>query len=606
MKKISQFNQYLLERFPSIWNTKILWVLLLTCIVHILFFIIGYFAHSSPRSLQNYLAVDDYFSSGVIIVHIIFSVIILVMWLTMMFKNNAFKNFYPLSRGQLFGQFIQYFIIIFASTSFYFSYKAGDVIGTTQRYPDKEMTKNIDVINRTMAFLPTNIFDYTLSNRLYPTAFYDLYLETNQSKINFDKKYYEAFGRYYQYSTSYKKTSIKIDRDGNLIIPEPERSNNTKILDTYNDKGGYTVVFQKEVVDVSDKIITSKPSFYNYSNIFYNYANKYDRYNESPIENSNDEVLKKEKAKINKVTTELLNRKDRKAFENLFSDFFAISKKYKIETNLNVATLTEMSYKPNNYEVNQYITTFYVKPGQDYDPPYQDAATEIDVYDIDQTKNARPSSEEAFDNINTKQLDAFFKKNLTNKYYSSDELKKLLTNIHDIKSEPFFVNYIHVFLWIAFFLSTIVFSFRVAGLRTLLFSIVSTGVIILVISFFGLIINFGGFGDSKFIILYLFFITGLIILLLSMRKTMTSRMKFVTSICMVISINFFVPWVLLFLSIINQHQVNSCYGEKSNALCEGILDILGASYTSLLLFIIGLGFLLFYSNVIRNWKALPE
>lgn len=125
MQKIYKFNQYVLEKYPTVWNTKIIWMLLASIVVHILFFIIGYLSHVNPVSLQKFEVKDDYFRDGMIFIHLIISILMMVGWLIMMFKNNAFKNFYPSSKSKLFLQFVQYFIIIFSCTTFYFSYMTG-------------------------------------------------------------------------------------------------------------------------------------------------------------------------------------------------------------------------------------------------------------------------------------------------------------------------------------------------------------------------------------------------------------------------------------------------------------------------------------------------
>ncbi|MBD8081453.1 hypothetical protein [Chryseobacterium caseinilyticum] len=161
MQKINQFNQYLLEKYPTIWNTKIVWMLSAGIIVHILFFIIGYVSHINPKSLQTSNVTDDYFRDGIILIHLIISILMIVGWLIMMLKNNAFKNFYPNSKGKLFSQFFQYFVIIFVCTTFYFPYMIGFRMYINNKYPDAEMKKNIETINLGKAFLSQDLELYT-------------------------------------------------------------------------------------------------------------------------------------------------------------------------------------------------------------------------------------------------------------------------------------------------------------------------------------------------------------------------------------------------------------------------------------------------------------
>src|SRR5690606_28538552 len=120
MNFISKINKYLIERFPTIWNTKIVWILLICLPIHGLFFLVG---ANIELPYYSYGFETKYFSSGWSFVGSIISMLILVGWLVSMLKNNAFKSFYPISNIQLFGQFLSYFIIIFCATSFYLSCK---------------------------------------------------------------------------------------------------------------------------------------------------------------------------------------------------------------------------------------------------------------------------------------------------------------------------------------------------------------------------------------------------------------------------------------------------------------------------------------------------
>ena len=58
----TKIDQYLLENYPTIWNTKIVWMLLVNVIIHILFFFIGFFSHANPESLQTTNVISDYFT----------------------------------------------------------------------------------------------------------------------------------------------------------------------------------------------------------------------------------------------------------------------------------------------------------------------------------------------------------------------------------------------------------------------------------------------------------------------------------------------------------------------------------------------------------------
>ena len=54
MKKfIYKTNQYLLERYPTIWNTKLVWMLSIALVLHLIFFVFGLFTLVNPKMLQD-------------------------------------------------------------------------------------------------------------------------------------------------------------------------------------------------------------------------------------------------------------------------------------------------------------------------------------------------------------------------------------------------------------------------------------------------------------------------------------------------------------------------------------------------------------------------
>src|SRR5690606_3380798 len=107
MNFINKINNYLIQRYPTVWNTRIVWMLLISLLVHCLFFFIGSVSQTESSAYNDYYNSEiRYFKSGWSFTGAIISMLMLVGWLVVMFKNNAFKNFYPISNIQLFGQFL--------------------------------------------------------------------------------------------------------------------------------------------------------------------------------------------------------------------------------------------------------------------------------------------------------------------------------------------------------------------------------------------------------------------------------------------------------------------------------------------------------------------
>ena len=575
MQKINRINQYLLERYPTIWNTRIVWMLLLGIAIHLIFFFIGFISHASPSTLQSSGAISDYLSSGLVFVHVIISVLMIVGWLVFMFKNNAFKSFYPSSGKKLFYEFFQYFIIIFISSTFYFSYMVGFRLFINYKYDDEKMEKNIGIINRANAFLSQELELYTLDNRLFPKEFSDYYCETEINKIDKNQKYFVYHDRVYQYWSLYEKVVTERDKYDEFVYPKEEAKNGTGLAYYETSKDGKSRIyyFKKAVQDLSAYIPTTAPSYYNFSDVFYNvnqnpsnHSRKY-RYEAGiPIVEDND-TFKKHKALINQQTTELLKSKNPKAIEELMQDFLFISKEFDIRNNLNSKDWAKLVSHPDNYKVKQFIKKYLPKAGQDY-----------------------------------------FKKNMSGYYYYSADLRYLLENVYTVKTYDFFSQTVHYFLWFAFGLATFIFGFRVTNMRSLLFSIVSAGVIILLVTLFCVMSAFVFNIRNEFFIFYTMLTVGIIILLISF-LTLKRMSKLFSSIFMLITINAFPIFIWLILIIINEHQTANCiFNSQLVDLendCVGFLDEFGFTLSYLVL-IVSMLFLYFYTGFIKKWKALPE
>jgi hypothetical protein len=626
MQKIYKFNQYLLEKYPTIWNTKIVWMLLASIVIHILFFIIGYISHADPVTLQKFDVRDDYFDGGMIFIHLIISVLMIVGWLILMFKNNAFKNFYPSSRGKLFLQFLQYFVIIFASTTFFFSYMTGFKMFIKNKYPDKEMAENVALINKVYPFFSQELENYTLDNKTFP-QFSNLYCETDIEKINRNQKYFVYYDRVYQYNTLYSKTVYQKDKYGDYLFPNNESEHDLAYDETKGNSKTY--YFKKDVVDVSPYIKTTGLSYYNFSTQFYKndltekgYLRR-NHYNDDYI-NDDKESFKKEKFEINKITTELLNKKNPAEIEKLMNNFLKISKKFGIKNNIDAKGWTKMVYYPENFEVRYFIKKYKNNANEQYDP-LRTGDDDNDYGYIEETATATIDSTAASvdgaakkDGVTIKEFNPdinnqlsptdYFRDNLTDYYYNTEDLRNFLGNVDIVKSTDFFSENIHIYLWIAFFLSTFIFSFRITGLKSLLFSTISAGVLFLAVILITVLYSVsGGRGSEEFFVSYLVFFIGLLILMIPVLMMKKIR-KLISSIFINISMNGFVLFVVLIVFIITLHQEQYCR-EISNGVkyreCKTLVKMLDLNVSYIIL-IFGFIFMYLYTSVLQKWKAMPQ
>ncbi|GAA3654081.1 hypothetical protein [Flavivirga jejuensis] len=579
MKKfIYKTNQYLLENYPIIWNTKLVWVLLSALILHILFFIFGFLAISNPEILHEYGAGDIFFDNGTVFISIILSILLLVTWLIFLFKNNAFKSFYPTSRQKLFKQFLIYLIITFFSTTFFISYNLGVKSYITSKYDDERIEKEITTSNTAALFFSKNIQDYTINQRRYPQPFNTLYCEVyNGKNINKDNIFLSFLDYEYRFYTLYKK-------EGTLSqgFSDP----NYKGFVYHKTKDTLRTYFYKDsIFDVSNLVQNANPNYFNYSKTFYQSKKRKLKYGDTKYDEyvyTQEQNFTKTNELSNKQGHNLLKRNDASEIKQILTDFLVISDLYKIKHDLTVNIWFDMVYHPaENFKLKHLI------------------------------RNEPKSTLLYASNNPETAIDTFYEEHITDYYLDHDSLYRAFENIEDIKTSEPFLESIHFFMWFSFFFSALIFMFRVTGLKSLLFTIISMGILTILVTLLTVLYAYiTKFDDNSigYFASYLTFILGSIILSIPLFYAKKIK-KLVVAICLNISIIGFILYTFLIITIISLHQSDACVGNYSfnfnNKDCFNLMGSLGVNW-SYILFIINLLFVYFYSAVIKNWKALPE
>ncbi len=581
MKKfISKTNKYLLENYPTIWNTKIVWMLSCSLLIHLAFFILGFLTISSPKMLHESRAKDIFFDSGTVFFSVILSILLIVVWLVYLFKNNAFKSLYPLKRSNLFGQFLAYLIIIFFASTFYISYSYGVKTLISSKYETSRINAEIDKTNIAATFFSENLDDYTINNRKYPAPFDSLYCETNTKNV--DSVYLKFLNFNYDYFTLYTKEGGTYEGHNSLTYQGYVFK---KVKDTTA-----TYYYKDKLVDMSQYVTSAYPSYFNYSKTFYNKdeepLNYYIDYDSSLSENvfSND-MFAKGKTQQNKVVYELLKRNNPEEIKKVLIDFLDICDAYEIKHNLSVDEWFTLIYYPEDFKLNHLIRS---ETRRNYKYAYIE----------DQTDNVKSPEQQ------------FNKEHLTNYFLDHDALHTLFTNVKQINDDTPLTDSIHIFLWLAFFLSCIIFIFRVTGIKSLIFSVITVIILIMLVALVTIVTDYLiGFNSKNtgYFSGYLTLIIASVILSIPVFFKENLK-KGIVAVCLNISIVGFILYVFLILVIVSMHQDDLCsyytYGSKVKE-CFNLLGSIGILW-SFILFIVALIFMYFYTQVIKNWKALPE
>ncbi len=585
MKKfIYKTNQYLLENHPIIWNTKIVWVLITVFFIHILFFAFGYTALTNPEMLHEYGAKTIFFESGTVFISIILSVLIIVFWLIFMFKNNAFKSFYPSSKLKLFKQFVCYLIIIFFSVSFFISFNSGVKAYTYSTYKNERFDKEVKAANNTALFFSKNLRDYTINQRRYPSPFNQLYCESYEELEENKNDSISSHLTFLNHNYAFYTLKTK---EGSLNQGYQDSDYSGFLFYTTKDTLS-TYYYKDSIYNIKTIAKSAYPSYYNYSSIFFspkkelaNISNIKTNYTLIDEYEYNVAYFSKENEIRNKLNYELLNRNNPKEIKQLLETFLAIAENYKIKNNITADKWFNLVYNPKDFKVNSLIKN---EPKESYQFEFREVKTTFDD---------------------------FYEDHVTEYYIDTEALLNVFRNIEDIKSDNLISESIHFFIWLSYFLSAIIFVFRITGVKPFIFTIISIGVLSIFIGLLAAIFDYTtryNNDTSKYFISYLTLFIGIIVFLIPLFFSKKLK-KVIVAVCLNISVLSFISLVFLIIGIISMHQDDYCRGiryfENSYKECPTLISSLGI-YWSYILFAINLLFIFLYSNTIKKWKALPE
>ncbi len=572
---IKNKNQYLLENHPTLWNTKIPWILGVSLVLHILFYLFGILSVTDPESLQEYRVINNFFGNGVILLSIIISILLLVIWMIAMFRNNAFKNFYPFTRMKLFKHFVSYFVIFMATTTFYYSFTLGIQTYVSISYDDERMEGDIELINKAMPLLPFELLSYEVDRLRMPTPFDTLYCETNSYDFDRSSPYYEFKSNSYQFYTLKKVHSPK---DRHLEYDDDERHIFNEIID-----GKRYYYFKDQVYTGKLPLETAAPSFYNFSDVFHTPDDDASYYTEGlytkSVGNPSFNQLTPQRRRQIQINQKLLAQGE-KAVEEELNELLKIAAAYKIKHNLKLDEWLKKQSYTSPYTIQELI------------------------------KDGKWEYKRSSYNDDNRNEFARYEESLRGRlFFDASSLQTSLKNIHELKTTNIFEGSIHVFLWLAFAFSVIVFMFRVTGLKPLLFTIVAVGLLSILVSlitvFIGYLLSFGE--SIEYIPFIISLSLGAAILILTLVYYDRFR-KVISGILINITMLGIVPYLVLIVGFISSIQEDLCpysYEDVRRQDCYILWNILDI-YWSYVFLAFGFAFMYWFCKRLMAWRALPE
>ncbi|MDR2009302.1 MAG: hypothetical protein LBQ22_02325 [Bacteroidales bacterium] len=570
---IKRINKYLLENYPLIWNTRVVWMLIILCFAHLIFYLAGFLSYYSPNQLHSYIF-DNYFSGGFIWIGILLSILIFILWLNQYFKQNAFKLYYPKSNGSLFLEFIIVFVVCFFSISFYLSYTEGLRQRISGIVSTDELYKEADIVNKTAAFTVQNSYYYTCTNRCVPALVFDTLVSEDEvlelyvwniTRYDYDQNWKNVDPEEYMlYRDSLPQPYYSNHEFEELLkVNFPQRRISNVDQDYYDDDNEYGT---DEEIAVQEKLYLGKYD----KNTQYNL---YSLYNYCACLTMVDSVKNAEY--YAKHTAGLLENQNKDSIQKIISSYLQIADKYKI------------SYKFTEKQWIDYI----------YNPPYYFVDHEL-YYN------------EEYDQYNRryKIRDHVYHYNMET---TMDNLLKSKNNV--IPSEG-----ILLFFYLALFFAILIYTFRTTTFRTWIISFVGLMALLFVFLAVYFFINISGnfgYNSQDSLLIAQTFVFIFIFWIFTVLGIAKRRNKLITGVALNWSIWTFpliIPLIITRYVIFLRNSYNVCdeYGYEYSLYYQDSHyiwinnNIVELGYFNILLFLLFI--LIVAIPLLKKWKAMSE
>jgi hypothetical protein len=574
MNLYKKFTNYLLENHPLLWHSKAIQLTVVTLLFWLISFILGYNLISldilKSESIFNY-----YFESLYVLFHVIFCIIVICIWAIYFYKNNAFKNLYPIQKGYFTKLFFLLFIPFILLVSAYYPFTKGCISKTRSFFDSNELKLEINKLNIANAFLINNAADYRINNRVYPKPFpvENIKFDKNKNDWNneisvikdpqnnyksFDpKEYQEKFEVDENGSKSIYFKSYQLDIQGKKCDPK-------KVI---------CKVYSKEELD-----LPKENEIINFSNVLITNNKIVDRYNFG-----GDFFQKEFKANYAPKVYDWVRNQKYSAIQNSIDEFNAICSKYTIDHQINAKHIVRFL----KYKKFQNFKTSIVKS-------YEDRFSNYNKQDeINQIESVLKRKKETINYMANQHV----------YFYDKASLESIFVNFK-ISDKSIFQEYnLLLFAYISFFLTWLFICFEFTVIKSFLISIPIAGVLIILNSL--IIIYTNSFGNSEGSFLISFLVTGLIIIILTITSVNSSYFgKKITTL--LINLLYLIAPFYIMLCILYFNELNRwtyiksvCYGSERISQDSILMN------PNLFFFYSLIGVLAFFF-ILRKWKAKAE
>lgn len=180
MNLLKKLDIFLLEKFPLLWHTKLLYALFFSLIISILFYLWGY--SFTNEFYINRFSESSYFErSNALLCFLIVNAIFIIIWALSFYRKSAVKNLYPLQRFYFTRLFCSFLFIFWSLTWSFTTFNWGVEAKIRKLAPLTELKEHIQTINFADAFLFKNSFDYNTYIETFHPDVMKTYFDYNDS-----------------------------------------------------------------------------------------------------------------------------------------------------------------------------------------------------------------------------------------------------------------------------------------------------------------------------------------------------------------------------------------------------------------------------------------
>ena len=155
---INKIQKYLLLHFPTVWNIRIVPVLLIAAAIHLFFFGITYLSTDASFGNSYY---SEWGDMGIFyFVSVVVAIVLLIGWLVHYMRNSAFAAYYPRKTWQLYVEWIMILVITSSLTFVPLSLAQGNNAKWRTAASEAEIKQAKEVLDKARVLIPSDMDNY--------------------------------------------------------------------------------------------------------------------------------------------------------------------------------------------------------------------------------------------------------------------------------------------------------------------------------------------------------------------------------------------------------------------------------------------------------------